>query len=87
MLFFNEIVEEGFNKRSFLDHRVKVNYLIISYLDTDNIEYRKKLEFDISLNYQDMVNLIPKNLESPRFDDLSSINKSRLRHYRKSKLS
>lgn len=57
---FSHIVSETFDIRSFDDRRKKVNRIIVSYLDENDIEYRKRYEFDRNTSYDDMIKQIPQ---------------------------
>lgn len=63
-LFFNQIEAEAFNKRGFNDRRKKVNYLIVSYFDLNNIEYRKKFEFPVEYSYKQMKEKLPREISN-----------------------
>lgn len=63
MKTFNAIVNEKFNCRSSKDRRKKVNCIIVSYLDSNGIEYRKSYEFDKAMHYDDMVLKIPRQIQ------------------------
>ena len=59
---FSHIARETFDARSFDDRRKKVNLIIVSYLDEDGIEYRKRYEFDRNTSYDDMIKQIPQTI-------------------------
>ena len=54
-LTFNGIIREGFNKRSFGDHRKKVNFISAEYLDNNFVPYVIKTEFPVNTPYSDML--------------------------------
>lgn len=63
MKTFKAIEFEQFNKRSIKDRRVKINYIVVSYLDSNGIEYRKSYEFPKEMQWDDMVKAIPKQIQ------------------------
>jgi len=60
---FDHYSGEGFNKPSLKDRRVKVNYIIASYVDKLGHEYRKKFEFPKTYSYDQMMKKVPKTIQ------------------------
>lgn len=63
MKTFNAIVREEFHRRSVNDRRKRVNWILVSYLDPNGIEYRKAFEFPLHMGFDEMLSLIPKSIE------------------------
>ena len=63
MKIFSHIAQENFNVRNYIDRRKKENNLVISYLDKEGIEYRKKFSFPVNTTYDIMLSQIPKTIE------------------------
>ena len=63
MKTFNSIVKEQFNRRAVKDRRKRVNWIVVSYLDPNGIEYRKSYEFPVKMTFDDMIKSIPKSIE------------------------
>ncbi len=55
---FKEVVNTEFNVKSFDDRRKKVNRIIYAMEDENGFEYRKRLEFPIDTNYNQMVSIV-----------------------------
>lgn len=63
MKTFNSIVREEFNRRSINDKRKRVNWILVSYLDPNGIEYRKSYEFPPHMGFDEMFSSIPKIID------------------------
>lgn len=64
MLIFNAIEKKLINIKDPQDKRRRINKMIVSYLDRDDVEYRKGFYFPASYTYDDMRKEIPGHLLS-----------------------
>lgn len=62
MLTFKEVSQENYNVRNSNDRRKKENNLVITYLDNEGIEYRKRFCFPVDMNFDKMFATIPKTI-------------------------
>ncbi len=62
-LLFKAIEQEKFDVRAKDDHRKRVNWLCVSYVDPNGIEYRRSYEFPRPVSYDRMITSFPRVIE------------------------